>query len=217
MARQDPPPYTPRATTFRPHDFETASIRSAAPSYVSTVPVPASSAASSTRRIGLPPIPPIGDRSYNSTPSLEAFRNPTWSRTHVSNPTSRAYASVASRRASALTVQEQSNLLLAALNGEEAIAQMKKRMDAEERDRTIRTAEDPYLVGEHAAELNRQERLKKENGWQVLEQENVRWDWLLAQMSDWEERDKSWKKFRKEIEEGKSTKLAKRLGLKSRS
>ena len=34
-----------------------------------------------------------------------------------------------------------------------------------------------------------------------------------AQMDDWEERDKSWKKFRKGAEPAKSSKLAKRLGL----
>jgi hypothetical protein len=32
-------------------------------------------------------------------------------------------------------------------------------------------------------------------------------------MSDWEERDKSWKKFRQELESGKRAKLAKRLGM----
>jgi hypothetical protein len=32
-------------------------------------------------------------------------------------------------------------------------------------------------------------------------------------MSDWEERDKSWKKFRREVEEGKRGKLARRLGI----
>ena len=32
-------------------------------------------------------------------------------------------------------------------------------------------------------------------------------------MSDWEERDKSWKKFRKELECGKRAKLARRLGM----
>ena len=32
-------------------------------------------------------------------------------------------------------------------------------------------------------------------------------------MSDWEERDKSWKKFRQEVEGGKRAKLAKRLGM----
>lgn len=104
-------------------------------------------------------------------------------------------------------------MLAAALNGEEGIAQMKRKMDEDERERVMRTLEDPYLVGEEAAEKNRQERLKRENGWGVLEMEDRRWDWLLAQMSDWEERDKSWKKFRKELECGKRAKLARRLGM----
>jgi hypothetical protein len=43
-------------------------------------------------------------------------------------------------------------------------------------------------------------------------------DWIanhgtVAQMSDWEERDKSWKKFRQEVEGGKRAKLARRLGM----
>lgn len=90
---------------------------------------------------------------------------------------------------------------------------MKRRMDEEERERSIRTLEDPDLVGEVAAEEARQERLRRENGWNVLQAEDKRWDWLLAQMSDWEERDKSWKKFRQELEGGKRYKLAKRLGV----
>jgi hypothetical protein len=32
-------------------------------------------------------------------------------------------------------------------------------------------------------------------------------------MSDWEERDKSWKKFREEFEGGNRAKLAKKLGI----
>jgi hypothetical protein len=169
-----PPPYSPRAI-FTSQDLETASIRSACPSYESTVPV------TSRPREGLPPIPPVAHTRANSTPSLDdAFRNPTWSRIHVANPTSRAYHSIAVRRASALTVQEQSNLLLAAVNGENAIAQLRKRMDDEERERSIRTKEDPSLVGEEAARENREERLRRENGCGVLERENVRWDWLLC-------------------------------------
>lgn len=117
------------------------------------------------------------------------------------------------RRASALTIQEQSTLLAAALNGEDGIERMKRRMEEEEREREIRTMEDPELVGEEAAERNRKERERRENGWGVLEKEDKRWDWLLAQMSDWEERDKSWKKFRQELEGGKRGKLAKRLGM----
>jgi hypothetical protein len=33
-------------------------------------------------------------------------------------------------------------------------------------------------------------------------------------MKDWEEREKSWNKFRSEVEQGKRGKLAKRLGMK---
>jgi hypothetical protein len=90
---------------------------------------------------------------------------------------------------------------------------MKKKMDEEERQRAIRTNEDPYLIGEEAAEQNRQERLKRENGWNALELEDKRWDWLLSQMNDWEDRDQSWRKFRKGIERENKGKLAKRLGL----
>jgi len=86
-------------------------------------------------------------------------------------------------------------------------------MENEERERQMRTNEDPELVGEEAANSNREARERRENGWGVLEKEDKRWDWLLAQMSDWEERDKSWKKFRKELEGGKRAKLAKRLGV----
>lgn len=86
-------------------------------------------------------------------------------------------------------------------------------MEEEERERSMRTLEDPHLVGEVAAEEARQERLRRENGYAVLEAEDKRWDWLLAQMSDWEERDKSWRKFRQELEGGKRHKLAKRLGV----
>jgi len=73
-------------------------------------------------------------------------------------------------------------LLVAALNGEDGIAQMKRKMDEEERARQIRMNEDPELVGEEAAEKNRQERLRRENGWGVLEREDKRWDWLLGML-----------------------------------
>ncbi|KAF4624036.1 hypothetical protein G7Y89_g14139 [Cudoniella acicularis] len=216
QSAMDPPPYTPRAT-FRAQDLETASIRSAAPSYISEAPSYTSRVVGSPspHRTGLPS-PYASSTQHaraNSAPSLEAFRRPTWSRTQVSNPTARHYHSVAHRRASARTIHEQSSLLVAALNGEDGIAQIKKKMDEEERARMMRTNEDPYLVGEEAAERNKQERLRRENGNEVLEIEDKRWDWLIAQMADWEERDQSWKKFRQEVEEGKRSKLAKRLGL----
>jgi hypothetical protein len=90
---------------------------------------------------------------------------------------------------------------------------MKRRMEGEEREREIRTHEDPGLIGEEAAGRNREMRENRERGYGVLEKEDKNWDWLLAQMSDWEERDKSWRKFRRELEGGKRAKLAKRLGM----
>lgn len=44
----------------------------------------------------------------------------------------------------------------------------------------MRTLEDPMLVGEVAAERNRRERLRREEGWDVLEREDKIWDWLLG-------------------------------------
>ncbi len=90
---------------------------------------------------------------------------------------------------------------------------MKRRFEVEEREREMRTNEDTKLVGEEAAARNREARERREKGLGVLEKEDKSWDWLLAQMSDWEERDKSWEKFRHELEGGKRAKLAKRLGM----
>lgn len=51
---------------------------------------------------------------------------------------------------------------------------------AEEEERRLKPLEDPYLVGEEAAERARQERLARENGTAVLIREDQRWDWLLS-------------------------------------
>ncbi|KAI9046913.1 hypothetical protein LZ554_008991 [Drepanopeziza brunnea f. sp. 'monogermtubi'] len=102
--------------------------------------------------------------------------------TSLSHPKARHYHSVASRRATAQKIQDQSTLLLSALSGEDGIAQMKKRMEDEELERVKRTSEDPELVGELAAEENK--RRRKEGLEDVLEKEDKRWDWLLTQMGD---------------------------------
>lgn len=62
---------------------------------------------------------------------------------------------------------------------------MKRKMDEETREREIRTLEDPHLVGEEAAAKNTQERVRRENGWNVLENEDKRWDWLLGKYLLW--------------------------------
>jgi len=90
---------------------------------------------------------------------------------------------------------------------------MRERLEEKEREK-LRPLEDPYLVGEEAAETARRERLARENrGNEVLIREDRRWDWLLGQMKDWEEREKSWSGFRQEVEGGKRAKLARKMGM----
>jgi hypothetical protein len=113
------------------------------------------------------------------------------------------------------------------------VAAIMQTLEEEEREKyrdRERPLEDEELVGKEAAEKARQERM----GWgrEVLIREDRRWDWLLGecccigscdmlfintsldQMKDWEEREKSWNKFRVEVEQGKRGKLARRLGMK---
>jgi len=76
----------------------------------------------------------------------------------------------------------------------------------------LRPLEDPDLVGHEEAEKNRRARIGR-MGNEILIREDKRWDWMIGQMKDWEEREKSWNKFRREVEQGKRGKLASRLGL----
>lgn len=105
-------------------------------------------------------------------------------------------------------------MILAALSGSDGIADMKAKREKEERDKHIRTQEDPELVGEAAAKNARDERLKWENR-DVLEKEDKRWEWFLGQMEDWKEREISWKGFKEEQEKKMMQKgVKRRLGWK---
>jgi hypothetical protein len=90
-----------------------------------------------------------------------------------------------------------------------------------------RHLEDPHLVGEEAAAQARRRRLARERGNDILVQEDRQWNWFLgmcfppekkniadtvpAQMGTWEERDRSWTRFRQEIDSGQRRKLSRRL------
>ena len=77
--------------------------------------------------------------------------------------------------------------------------------------------EDPELVGPEAAADARARRIymtKCSNESEALRQENKTWDFFLAQMSDWNERERSWEQFRKEV--GSSRVLGRRTGLKGK-
>lgn len=78
--------------------------------------------------------------------------------------------------------------------------------------------EDPTLVGEVAAARAKSSRLYRENAMrdplEALRNENKKWDFMLAQMKDWDEREQSWNNFRRDLNGGRRLKLARRIGFK---
>ena len=72
--------------------------------------------------------------------------------------------------------------------------------------------EDPDLVGHEAAARARQTRLYMQRcgDEEALRQEKKTWDFMLGQMNDWRERERSWEQFRREV--GRSRVLGRRGG-----
>ncbi|KAG5988321.1 hypothetical protein E4U52_006699 [Claviceps spartinae] len=225
---------TPR---YSAEDFETASVRSAAPSYSSDAPsyhtlpynhsevippysppvsrtatlvaststplfAPGRQRATTSRQqtIGLPPLPPAPTQSSTS---IQSFRLPTWSASNA--PAARHYRNVAERRITSGRYAASS----------EPVAQTSSERIADDQPETqpeARPLEDPYLVGEVAAAQARRDRLLRETGDDILLREDRQWDWLLAQMRGWEERERSWARFRRDFEGVQRKKLLRRIG-----
>lgn len=237
-------------------DLETASIHSAAPSYISeapsyhstaphhldpvppyspparnsaSTPITAAHASSSSnltpgpsaapsrttstpRPQGLPPVPTGPLRNPAGEPSLREFRIPTWSNLSA-NP---LYHRVAQRRAMAASTpaigSRSWNLKRVPTHGRDLAVPAAASREGEEQQDRARPLEDPYLVGEAAAERARSERLARENTEEVLVLDDRRWDWFLSQTRDWQERERSWSQFRRGIETGPRGKMAHRIG-----
>ncbi|KAM0356156.1 hypothetical protein ACHAPU_000551 [Fusarium lateritium] len=191
---------TPR---YSNDDFETASVRSAAPSYVSEAPsyhstnpypeslpsytppvrthavvrsslIPSSSGTSTpTQRRQTIGLPPVPAAPLRSQPNLNNFRIPTWSSVS-SNPAARHYQNVANRRLTAPSQRDPIDSLRRAMS------------DVSEQDQeryVTRPLEDPYLVGEEAAARTRRERLTRESGEDILIREDRQWDWFLGKFN----------------------------------
>jgi len=224
------------APRYGVEDFETMSIRSAAPSYRSDAPsyhsadyrseptpayTPSNAAAAGSdsrqspnsfslvrlaetqhrqqQTIGLPPLPPLAAGSMN----MNSYRLPTWS-THNA-PAARQYNSVVERRVNA----ERERSRGSGVQERPRAVTLDRSPDEGPSNRPL---EDPYLVGEQAAAQARRERLLRENGDDILIREDQQWDWLLAEMRNWESREKSWAKFRREVETGQRKNLLRRIG-----
>ncbi|KZL67888.1 hypothetical protein CT0861_07493 [Colletotrichum tofieldiae] len=222
-------------------DFETASIRSAAPSYFSDAPSYHSTVPNPE------PIPPYSPPANNSNVSRG---------THGSTqyPSSLLPAAPAPNRSGSSTPQPHrttglppippappmaprldqfriptwstvhtnptlNNVARRRMNqGADPVAHLRRFMsermaeeEAAQRARDFRPLEDPYLVGEEAAASARRERLARESGEDILWDEDRRWNRFLAQMQTWEDRDRSWRNLRQPAPTQPRKKLTRRL------
>ena len=207
------PPYTPNPETASLRSFH--SFHSSAPSYSSAAP-PSYSHHPCRPSLPLP-------RPTDSEPSLSLFRRPRGSLSsahHAHNPQARQYHNIAARRASSQSIRDQNDLLAAGAHRDpvKAVKSLVAVRELEEfgcelsgiEGKRLRPLEDPELVGEDAADRARRDRLRRE-GDEVLLREDRRWDWMLAQMEDWEVREKSWGQFRRTAEKKRLERLGEAL------
>ncbi|KFH46141.1 hypothetical protein ACRE_029640 [Hapsidospora chrysogenum ATCC 11550] len=229
---------TVAAPRYSAEDFETTSIRSAAPSYASDAPSyhsnlshqdtlppytppenrntsastsnsqPQARARPAARQqtIGLPPLPPATPVSASN---LHNFRIPTWSTRNA--PAARQLHSVVERRVNNASVDDGGSSRRNMTHRHPGSSRDHGRTVLRE-DNVLRPLEDPYLVGERAAELAKRERLARERGEDVLQKEDKDWDWMLEQMKSWEARERSFSRFRREVDTSRRGKLLRRMG-----
>ncbi|KAJ9635926.1 hypothetical protein H2199_008280 [Coniosporium tulheliwenetii] len=215
-------PVIPEPLPLYRRDPDSISIRSSAPSYVSEAPtytsrrtsiplVPSATYGASSlvecssiteRGPGLPPMKDIENHNYNISH---------WSSIHTSQQ-HRQYQNVARRRAS----KADANSILLSMTSSGVLAgpsqassssttappregsppREQAEIQAVEIDITpVSPMEDPYLVGENAARKARASRIYREmclKGDMAIRHEGKTWDFMLAQMADWEERERSW-------------------------
>lgn len=213
------------------------SYTSQAPSYHSSQPTNGRSVTFAAPS-GLPsPRYAPGFRRGTSAGSLSMVENHNYNISEWSSvtngPQARHYHNVAQRRATVASVEGRSafttamhlSKTLTSNNMEgsgpgpcKADSDSRRESDSgeedEEEDTPLSPFEDPHLVGDEAAARAKAQRLymRRYKDEEALRQEKKTWDFMLAQMADWKEREKSWDKFRKEV--GRSRLLGRRTGLR---
>jgi len=221
------PLYSPPA---RGVDAETASIRSEAPSYRSeapayTPPVASTNTPRHGQQRGLPYrryAPGFQARPHGSVADIKNhnYNVSTWSSVR-SGLASKQYENVAKRRVqrddavAGLLCSLTFVPLPQASSSTSALAPTPVPVIVEEPNNPM---EDPALVGEIAAARAKEQRIYRENcmrdSREALRYESKSWDFMLAQMVDWDEREQSWNKFRKEVSGGRRKMLARRIGFR---
>ncbi|MCJ1238659.1 hypothetical protein MMC14_006650 [Varicellaria rhodocarpa] len=206
-------------------DPEAISIRSSAPSYVSEAPtyistVPPSPPPLERTQTASIPTPtfapgfrPIFPSSVSDI-SNHRFNINEWSSVR-SGHQSRHYQKVADRRATQATMEDHARVQSLARGLSTPTAPITGKTDsyfpmttsfsaeAEIHSATRFPLEDPDLVGPLAAKQARDRRLyleKHANEQAAMNQESKTWDFMLSQMADWGERERSWEGFRRDVE-----------------
>jgi hypothetical protein len=219
------PLYSPPA---RGTDSETASIHSEAPSYRSEAPPYSPPAATITnprndQPRGLPYrryAPGFQARPHGSVADIKNhnYNVSNWSSVRT-GLASKQYENVAKRRV-------QRDDAVAGLLCSLTLVQVSPASSSTTTSATAPVVveephnpmEDPALVGETAAARAKEQRLYRENcmrdSREALRYESKSWDFMLAQMVDWDEREQSWNKFRKEVAGGRRKMLARRIGFR---
>ncbi|MCJ1370625.1 hypothetical protein MMC20_001838 [Loxospora ochrophaea] len=223
-------PHIPDPLPRYTRDPEIVSIRSSAPSYVSEAPTYHSSlpahhrSRSETTGLRSPTYAP-GFYRGNNARAVSDVTNHNYNISGWSSVTSghqaRHYQNVAHRRAQATMVSaEEANAIAAVMSSPTRSTFPTTGLETYQEDMAedpsipISPLEDPDLVGAEAAERAKTRRLyiARCNDEEALRQENKTWDFMLAQMADWKEREKSWDKFRRDV--GNSRLLGRRIGLR---
>ncbi|KAF2261528.1 hypothetical protein CC78DRAFT_470160 [Lojkania enalia] len=222
------PLYPEPLPLYSRHDPDAVSVHSAAPSYVSETPtynstphrqsntptpssslLPPVSPNQQTRGLPAPRYAPgFQSRGHGSMSDLDVhnFNINSWSSTRTSNNT-RQYHAVARRRAS------QAANTTAILNSLSAVP---PPMTVGSSSEPLNPLEDPYLVGEEAANRARRARVYREmclRGEDTANYESRSWGFMLSQMADWEDREKSWSSFRTRVSQTKL--LGRRIGFRA--
>jgi len=216
--RSDAPPYSPPTQP----SSTTAAAAPAPPAPSTDRSSSSSAAAPPATRTGLPDrqyAPGFGGRARAAAGdalALAHYNIGSWS--SVRGCHSKQYENVAKRR-----VERESSIagfvsLLPAVTTATSAAAAPPADALEQAPRS--PLEDPQLVGEVAARRARDARLYRERcvrGDEALRNENKGWDFMMAQMADWEERERSWMRFRESVSgPGRRTMLAKRIGVGKR-
>lgn len=158
----------------RRNDVDVISVHSNAPSYTSTLPPNYDLGIENPPPARRPP-PPPQQQQYSSllgsSPLHENYHVASWPSLTGSGHQNRAYANVAARRA-------------------------RRDEDTREMDAAARAA----IKRNQQNRLEIKEEVSVQHREHALADEAKSWDHLLAQMADWNERERSWNEFRARYE-----------------